>query len=875
MSDINAPDGVGFGLYAKALEAGSVAFIENEPVLNIQGCLALRTKQEDGRFLEWLYADNMICGLASSRYVMWSDVYCNIGSDYPLVEIGFKTDDLSVFSNDSQTRQQANIKNTGFYFREYHCSKEPVSFSRHDIPAWFKLIARRDILDGEELCWHYAQKEIKSPDYSTRNFTVLFDPVSHFSQIEQWTKALIRDTGSLEVLKNEQTFDHLRWEKQFKVYIPPLTFSEEERHYHALIEAGRANEVLGRSSQSKAALNAYIKYQLLNSISDLPKLMVNLVRTLNNHNHGYNASSLFDYCLKESFLSAQTSIPAIPYQWLAQKMKENPDSSELLYLLQCRLRRSVIEPNFKASSIIEQLNIVQMPNPLKEGRCEWHLCDLLSIAQHPGNILRNEALIRETLEKYHTDCDVNTGSLVSMLAQMGSLDAIQAILEKRCMVHKRPLADVSDAFLANGTRIPLCGQMQLPTKENLIAFIRERYSPEKCSQLLSVFDASEEELALKLADNPNCRAVYGKRFKQQILEAGSLAAKMTIFKKYLAFYGNSDSPVSTEVYLRNAKRLATHIPELEETIDKAFITNLFPEAKHKDWLTRRFTTNPDKDKFQVNTLSDSELLEKVATVDTKVNPWIGELLRRGQTNQLLWGDILLASRKACHSDNRAFCRRMAGYFTDYSYPSPSGNEWHNEDIRTLYAVANKNGLAPAITDYSGMGKSEWLDFLKSHPKMKTRCGTHYKKAINSMVDPAEKQTLLTDYLEICCKINLLGDYDQISKRMAGINFPNLKKPYRRHALFKLFTPEEQQQPWMATHFPYQTKSDDELVEELKSHTPLKHQQLWMEAWLRAKDHPDFLPKVIEVFPRYEKENDAKYSKRLKAQLDRYGLQSTT
>ena len=79
-SKVKCSDGAGLGLFAKAKEAGKVAFVAEEVVTDISGCVALRVRLDGQKDLEWLYSNGRVYCLKESPHVIWLAA-CRTGSD--------------------------------------------------------------------------------------------------------------------------------------------------------------------------------------------------------------------------------------------------------------------------------------------------------------------------------------------------------------------------------------------------------------------------------------------------------------------------------------------------------------------------------------------------------------------------------------------------------------------------------------------------------------------------------------------------------------------------------------------------------------------------------------------------------------------------
>ncbi len=637
---VKASGGAGFGIFARAREKGSIAFAKNETVLKPRGCLSLRAKQENGLYIEWLYANGKICHLDQKRYVMWSNILFNIGAAHPRIEMGLKTDDLSLFSNDSKTPQKANIKNTFRYDNKIEQPGRILKINPDKLPATCVFQAARDIMDEEEFYWHYGSDDehYSSDQYAEASISDEVKP-----QVMEWTQALVSSPSStpdekMEFMDDEQTFDQMRWESKLKPADTVLDYTAEELHFiNKMTTQIGITEVIQAAKTNNTALDAFLKFHLNRlTVFDFIK---NTSNTLRDNGFSFSPEQLYEYCFSREFIIPEKDIRAVHLKWLSEKMQSDKENKmRWINILRDRITAVIIQPEFSIDVVLRTLKSSKVPNPLRDDRPDWMFCDLINLTGHAGNILRNQAQINALISAYRECPDRYNNQTVWTLAHMGNPDAVAAIMEAKFFQQHATLQTISEVFLRKNILVPVDGEMKPATHSNLIWFINHFFPEAKAIKMIPAVNLEGSAFDHKMTARCS-RSAFSKSMIHKINQIQDREdEQLALFKELIFKKGNLEKPPSATNLLIGANTAAKNIPSLPKPLMAHHLCDLFPEPEHQEWLCTI---------FPICMTSNEQLLERMIQVTPhQRGPYKNEILRRCQSNPKLIGPFLKAFERA-------------------------------------------------------------------------------------------------------------------------------------------------------------------------------------------------------------------------------------
>ncbi len=546
-------------------------------------------------------------------------------------------------------------------------------------------------------------------------------------------------------------------------------------------------------------------------------------------------------------------VSSYPLADLASKLTHEQEKLPWINILRKRLHLLLSKQGFKDTSIISNLEKSSMPNPLKEYRCEWTLADLISLSGYPGNIVRDKASIQDVIVQYSSTRDDSATNTVWALAQLGNVDAILAILIKRGE-KRSSLASTSEKFLHRNIKVPIQGLMVVSTVENLKQFVSERLPAQQKLRIIGIADLSDDEVKAKVSGSSGA-AIYTKQVKKKMSQCENQSEQLALFKTFLRFFGTSSDHIHKSSFMRSAKEMATLISFYKEPLTEGDIVSLFKDdAGDQEWLQII---------LPYIKLTDEQLLTKLEAAEKWNKTPRQILIKRGLNNIELWGRILVADYKNCQGTERRYFSRMVEVFTAAGYPPPVGNKWRSEDLRKLYDGAQSLSKTASSMCLQNKSVDDWIQIITTDKNKARSFGAEYHRRIKSADLNDAKTDLIREFIEICCKTLKVDCPSELIARLAGIDIPDLKKPYCIHDIIHLFDVSLPENAWLTQTFPVQTQSDDDLLLSLSLEPAIKIKQAWVEAWSRGRKNLVFRQSMLAILQQGTSSEKQFYERMLK------------
>ncbi|MCL6271396.1 hypothetical protein M3P05_15855 [Sansalvadorimonas sp. 2012CJ34-2] len=486
----------------------------------ISGTMAMRVQGPDGKFRDWLIDGNRFAGLGSDSHVIWSAVEVPVRRKDSKgkmvarkVELGCRPDDYAFYINhsskptvkvyssfDDRLTKKQNVK---------YLSACPVT----EDSVTHRVVADTDIYSDDEITWFYTA----NPDFSCSRYRRPFDSKTDSSLAKQTIVAL---TGQkLNELK-EDSCTHLlekRWQRKFKPATRhyKLTQSEiflKEKYLKngqfALKKALKACRCQGHKEE---VMITYLKIRL-RGCNDLIVAVEN-IRTVFRRESKANQqvstrirctlTDIYQYCYEKGLINPEDEPYSVPLEWLANQIgKQSGEERARWYLLLVnRLRAVLVYPGCDRSTLITNLCTAGMPNPLREGRCEWKLYDLESLTGFIGydepDQKKVEKLINSYLQVVPKRACVE-GKGIAVLAKRGQPSAIKAIVFRR-LSGKTTKKELLKEFTKTGIGFVVGGKNCPADEKNLYKFVREHFSSSEREKIRGYWWCSDDELIESLS----------------------------------------------------------------------------------------------------------------------------------------------------------------------------------------------------------------------------------------------------------------------------------------------------------------------------------------------------------------------------------------
>ncbi|WP_281645623.1 hypothetical protein [Parendozoicomonas sp. Alg238-R29] len=850
-SEIKVRDGAGLGAFARAKEAGGIAFIKGEKILSVEGCLALRIERENKKYMEWLYDNGRIHGLSQSPDVVWSSVnlWTTVQGGECRVEVGTRPENLALFSNDSVTRQAANIHIKTNYVQGID-RQHGVRFNLKECPISQRMVARRDIIDGQELLWCYHTGTDEPSRYST-SFVQPFDTAVDGEQAEQVTRALIEDCDSMrshfELIEDSLTFFHLRAKDLESKWSVHCEFTPEESFFCELMEnTVGTSKVLKQAKTNSVALSAYLKTRALKMKENfLSCFHTGILSSLNEasiemvNGQPLTLNSLTDFCIHINLFDPESGSGHFPLHWLADKLRAEPESYIHQSLLQKYLRNELSKPNFDSHLLISRLARCRMPNARKNNQPEWTIFDLINHTQYFGNVVRDESAVAVAINEYKTAGTVSSINLVFMLAKCRFVNAILAILKKRLLDSGRhPLKQVSESFVKGGICIPLNKKFVEATEEHLVEFIRERY-PADALQMLPVDKLTESERLEGMATKLGVKIAFGKNQRKGIIETQDPVEKKCKLKAYLK--ATIDACPQGKEYpclLKKIKGLGG-IEGINEPYTAESVVSLFKDDENIDWL---------KPVYPVLLATDDELLNMLRTQSVDTKNVQAELTKRIAGNLDLLPQVIVDSKAVSTMPDNQFRYHFSQRLNDHGIKTKEGRCWTPELIKQVYQ--QKSSGETVFTDYQELSDEGWLKQLSSKERgVQKNFKDTFLLKINHCEESSEKIRLIQRYLRIIYQDRKMRYPSCLLSKIKGFEIPGFNQPYSAHTLVDLYQSSPDDHDWLRVLCPNQMNDNEMLLAEIMRKGGRETQEAKTELLWRATNDRDLRMKVI-VISRY-------------------------
>ena len=499
----------GRGLHVIGKTRGRSVFLKGDVIIpKVSGALAMRTKVKRDKYVDWLVHKETFTRLNQDSHVMWS------GCEIPLsqrsitghkktqvVELGCKPDDCSIFINHSD---QPNTSVEASFPLDLLNKKSNVKCLQDDPvdenTVCFQVKAEEKIKVGDELFWKYAP----NPDFSGTSYR-LSAPEENTELIKDCTAALTGvQPAKLEEVRNEQDFHQQRWSRKYRGHKKARPLSKAEEKFKTKFYKAKGGLLLNKallscSSQRKRKTKMPTYMQTYMSIrikegGDFKELIKNIFTCIKNNKlacmvisgkEKCTRNQIYQYCYKNGLIIPEEEPYAIPFKWIAEKIRlSTPGREEYHYwqdLLCLRIKAAIIEPGYDQSTLKINLKKRNIPNPLRGNKAVWHTNDFSvlagAIGQYDCDEKDRQKLIKDYLQEkgYKRTATAKT---ITNHAKCGDIDAVKAIIIRYLSTAPR-ITLVLQHFKKNNIQLFINGYYVTATEETLSIFIMSTLSPQE------------------------------------------------------------------------------------------------------------------------------------------------------------------------------------------------------------------------------------------------------------------------------------------------------------------------------------------------------------------------------------------------------------